>query len=268
MTAESVFFISGAASGIGAATVDLVTSKGHRVAVCDINLPAAVELCDRIGPAAKPIELDVRKPDSWQRALDEAWSTFGGVDVLVNNAGLIHTGWVIDQSVDECRHMVEVNLLGVINGAQAITPRFISQGHGHIVTVGSLAAFVPLPGQTVYAATKHAVRAFHHGFAIEQQESPIDFTLVCPGPVDTPMLRKQLSDDAAALTFSDPAIAPQTVARAILDAAERKPREILIPAATGAALRVLGTYPGIVARMVRRAQARGRAVMEKKRRGA
>ena len=200
-------------------------------------------------------------PASWERALDEVWGRFGGADVLVNNAGLTYTGWVQDQRLHRLEHMLEVNLLGVVKGVRAVTPRFVAQGHGHIVNLGSIAGFVPLPGQTFYAATKHAVRAFHHGVALELRDTPVTLTLVCPGAVDTPMLRQQIDDDAAALSFADAPLTPQQVAEAVYRAAEKRPREILIPAARGEILRIAGVYPGLVARLVDRAVARGRRAM-------
>ncbi|MDP3940488.1 MAG: SDR family oxidoreductase [Deltaproteobacteria bacterium] len=263
LKAGSVFFITGAASGIGAATAELVASKGHRVAVCDLNLEAASVLAKRLGENAHPIAIEVREAGAWESALDEAWKRFGGIDVLVNNAGVIHTGWVREQPFDKLQHMIDVNLIGLMRGVLATVPRFQDQGHGHVINVGSLASFVPLPGQTVYAATKHAVRAFHHGFAMEQRDRRVTFTLVCPGVVDTPMLRQQYGIDASALSFSSPAMQPGEVAEAILRAARERPLEILIPAFQGAQLRLAGIFPRIVRLMKAGAEARGRKAMSK-----
>lgn len=116
MKPGSVFFITGAARGIGAATAELVVARGHRAVVGDVDAEAARDLCKRLGEMALAVHLDVRDVESWERSLDHAWQHFGGVDVLVNNAGLIHSGWVREQSRDEIEHMIDVNLLGPING--------------------------------------------------------------------------------------------------------------------------------------------------------
>jgi NADP-dependent 3-hydroxy acid dehydrogenase YdfG len=214
----SVFFITGAASGIGAATAELATSLGHRVAACDLNLEAASALARRLGENTLPIPLEVRESESWERALDAAWAWSGGVDVLVNNAGVIHTGWVREQPFGDLQHMVD-------------------------------------------AATKHAVRAFHHGYAMEERDSRIAYTLVCPGVVDTPMLHQQVGIDASAISFSVPAMKAGRIAAAVLRAAEKRPLEILIPAFEGERLRLAGIFPRLVRWMAPVAEKKGRRAM-------
>jgi NADP-dependent 3-hydroxy acid dehydrogenase YdfG len=265
---ESVFLITGAASGVGAATTRLAVSRGHRVAACDVNRDGLAALCTPLGANAQAIDLDVRDPEDWGRALDAVWQRFGRLDVLVNNAGLVHVGFMHEVPLEKLRHMVDVNVLGVIYGVRLSVPRFLKQGHGHIVNVASLASFVPLPGQATYAGTKHAVRAFNHGVALELRDTPITLTLICPAAIDTPMLRQQISSDAAALSFADKSLTAEQVAEAVLRGARDKPREILLPAARGELLRVAGVFPGVVARMVRGAEARGRRVLMRLRQGS
>ncbi len=259
------FMLTGGASGIGAATAELLVARGHRVAVCDVNREATLNLCAKLGERAHPLYLDVRQYTEWERALNETWNELGGVDVLINNAGLVHTGLSHEVPLEKLSHMVDVNLVGVINGVHSAVPRFLEQGYGHVINTASLASFIPLPGTAVYAATKHAVRAFTHGCAIELGDTPVKFTLVCPGAVETPMLAKQVDDDAAALSFSDKPLAPQSVAQAILKAAEEQPREILVPPVRGNLLRLAGAFPGIVNRMFPAAQRRGRAELARRR---
>ncbi len=257
MKTESVFFVSGAANGIGARTCELIVEAGHRVVVSDVDEDAANTLRDRLGEAAIAVALDVREPEAWRQAMDKAWGRFGGVDVLVNNAGLIHGGWVGEHSAEQIDHMIQVNLVGVINGVRAALPRLEAQGHGHIITIASLVAFMPLKGQVVYSATKHAVRAFHHGVAQEAADGPVTFSLVCPGAVDTDMLRRQIDKDSNAIAFADTLLTPEQVAEAIYRAARDKPRELLIPRWQGAALRVVGANSGLVANLVTIAEKRG-----------
>lgn len=211
------------------------------------------------------MQLDVRDPAAWERVLDETWEKLGGVDVLVNNAGLIHTGWVNEQPFDQFQHMIDVNFYGVVHGCRAAVPRMIAQGRGHIVNLGSLAAYTTLPGQTVYSASKHAVRAFNHGYALELRDTPITFTLICPAAVNTPMWQKQIHDDAAALSFADAILEPEQVAEAILRAATKRPREIMIPAFKGGSLKVFGNFPGFMARMLAMAEKTGRKKMQRMR---
>lgn len=268
MKPNSIFFITGGAHGIGAATAELAVARGHAVLVCDVDREAAASLCKRLGERSHAIHLDVRDPESWERSLDEAWERFSAVDVLVNNAGLIHSGWLRDQSLEQIEHMVDVNLLGLIKGVRAALPRLAAQGHGHVVNVASLASFAPLKGQTVYAATKHAARAFHHGVALESEDLPVTFSLVCPGAVDTGMLRHQISHDSNAVSFASRALTPQQVARAIYRAAEKRPSEILLPRLQGNALRFAGVLPSLVGLIARQAERQGLRALARLRRSS
>jgi NADP-dependent 3-hydroxy acid dehydrogenase YdfG len=256
-----VFFVTGAAHGIGGAFARLAASRGARVAVCDVDLDGAKAVCSEIGEAAAPIALDVRDPAAWERALDEAAARFGRIDVLVNNAGLIHGGAVLEQSLGEIRHMLEVNLLGLLHGLRAGVPRLQAQGAGHVVDVGSYASYFPLKGQAVYSATKHAVRALHHAFAMEQEGGPVTFTLVCPTAVDTGMLRQQIGRDSNAVAFASRPVTAERVARAIWRAAERRPLEILVPAPGGLAARVVGIFPALLRLVTRFAERAGRRAL-------
>ncbi|MCG8425288.1 MAG: SDR family NAD(P)-dependent oxidoreductase [Proteobacteria bacterium] len=266
MKLNSVFFITGGGNGIGARLAELVIDHGHRVVVADIDETAATERCRALGRRALPVLLDVRSVKGWASALDQAWARFGAVDTLVNNAGLLHTGWVRDQTPEQIEHMIAVNLLGLINGVSAVVPRFNAQKHGHVINVASLAAFVPLKGQTVYSATKHAVRAFHHGVALEHEDDPIDFTLICPGAVETGMLRKQIGQDSNAVAFSDPALSPEQVARAIYSAARTRRAEVVLPRLQGSAARLIGVLPRMLRAATRRAEKKGLEVLARRRR--
>ena len=160
-----VLFITGAARGIGAATAKEAVGRGYRVVLADIDGDGTRALAQSLGGAAYGLALDVRDPAQWQQVLDQAWQHFGRVDVLINNAGVVHTGYVLDVPFEQHRHTVEVNYLGNIAGVLATLPRFIAQGHGHLITICSLTTYMPFPSLASYAGTKHALRGFHHSLA-------------------------------------------------------------------------------------------------------
>ena len=259
----SVFAVTGAAHGIGARTAALVVARGHRAALCDVDTEAADSLAARLGPSAHAVPLDVRDPDAWAKALDAVFARFGGLDVLVQNAGLLHGGRLLEQSPEQLRHMADVNLFGVAHGLRAAVPRLRDQGHGHVVTVASLAAYVPLKGQAFYSATKHAVRALHHAFALEQAGGPVTFTLVCPANVDTALWQQQVVSDANAMSFVKPPLSPERVAEAIWRAAERRPRELLVPFGDGLGAKLMGAFPGLLAFATPRIVRSGLAKLER-----
>jgi NADP-dependent 3-hydroxy acid dehydrogenase YdfG len=265
MRPDAVFFVTGAAHGIGAAFARLAIGRGAQLALADVDEASARALAGTLGVGAHAVALDVRDEGAWERALDEAWTRFGRVDVVVNNAGLLHGGNLLEQSAAQLRHMLDVNLLGVAYGLRAAVPRLARQGGGHIVDVASLAAYVPLKGQAFYSATKHAVRALHHAFALEQAGGPVSFTLVCPGAVDTAMLRQQVGADSNAVAFAGRALTAERVAEGLWRAAERRPRELLLPAAGGLGARLLGVCPALLARVTPRVERVGLAALRRRR---
>ena len=182
--------ITGAASGIGAATAREAARRGYDVVLADIDLPAALALADELGQRA--IGLDIRDETGWRRAFDA-----NSIDVLINNAGIIHTGYARDLTVEQHRDVIEVNLLGTITGVLAALAHMTARGRGHIVNVCSMTSFLPLSGYATYGATKHGIRAFHHSIALEERGGPVTFSIVHPPSTRTPMLEREMADPSA-----------------------------------------------------------------------
>lgn len=233
--------ITGAASGIGAAAAKEAVARGHRVAVCDINLTAAQALCADLGPDALAVRLDVRSAEEWKRVWDAVRERFGAIDVLVNNAGIIHTGFARDLSLAQHRDMVDVNYFGVLNGVMTALPAMREQGHGQIINVCSMTSFLPLTGYSTYGATKHAIRAFHHALVMEERDSPIRFSIIHPPSVQTPMLEQEMADASAVLAFAEKATAPEVLGRSINDAIDTSPVEVVFPPLGGRVQRLAGS---------------------------
>ena len=251
---SQVLFITGAASGIGAATARRAAELGDRVVLADVNLDGARAVADGIGEAALPMALDITQAGQWDKALDQAWAHFGKVDVLVNNAAIVHTGRVENIALAQHRQTVEVNFIGPVTGMLAILPRFKAQGHGQFVTVCSMTAFLPFPGLASYAAAKHALRAFHHAFAIEQRDAPFSFTIIHPTSTETPMLDQEAASDEAPLCFSSPSVSAEYVAGVVVDAMDRKALEIFMPPERARTVRLLGTNPRSLKKLVIRGE--------------
>jgi NAD(P)-dependent dehydrogenase (short-subunit alcohol dehydrogenase family) len=266
LRSDPAFFVTGGAHGIGAAFVRLAVARGARVAIGDVDVVAAQALAAACGERVVAIGLDVRDEGAWARALDEASARFGRLDVLVNNAGLLHSGTLVEQLPAQLQHMLDVNVLGVAYGLRAYVPRATAWGGGHVVDVASLASYVPLPGQAFYSATKHAVRALHVAFAMES-DGPVTFTLVCPGAVETRMLRQQIPTDSNAVAFADRVLRPEQVAEAIWRGATHRPREILLPRLGGLGGKWIGVFPGVLALVMRRMRRKGLRALRARRRG-
>ncbi len=255
---SKVYLIPGAASGIGAATSRLAVSLGCRVAIADINDAGAKALAVELGPRAFPIHLDICSGQEWERALDDVVAFFGRIDVLVNNAAIVHTGYARDVSVERHGDTVATNFMGPLTGMLAALPRFKQQGFGHLVTICSATAFLPFPGIASYAAAKHALRAFHHGLALEERGSPVAFTIVHPSSTETPMLDKEAEDDALSIAFAGPSFTPEHVAEVIMKAIKSKSVEVFIPPERGRIIRAVGVNPRSLKKLVERNEIIGR----------
>ena len=182
---SKVFLITGSASGIGAATARLAVSQGHRVVVADINVRGAKAVAGELGDNAIAMKLDIRSSKQWEAALDQTYAHFGKLDVLVNNAAVVHTGKVQDVPLVLHEQTMLVNSIGPLIGMMAVLPRFRKARAGHIATVCSMTAFLPFPGIATYAASKHALRAIHFGVAMEERQEPISFTIIHPSSTET-----------------------------------------------------------------------------------
>lgn len=263
-----IILITGAAGGIGAALARQLAARGDSLALADLDHACVTRLATELGPKTLPIALDVRSPEQWQQALDLAWQHFGHVDVLVNNAGFLSTGYARNVTLDQHRLQLEVNVMGPITGMLAALPRFRQQGHGHLVTTGSMSSFVPHPGLASYAASKHALRAFHHSLALEERDGPVRFTIVHPAAIETPMLKRvaQMTDDSAAVSFAERTYSADQVARLFVRAIDTQPLEVVMPAGFGHFMRLGAAMPGLVRRLIIQAEKKGSKILAQRRR--
>lgn len=244
-----VFVVTGSASGIGRQLVDDLVARDQRVLATDINIDALSERGwseDRVVVR----RLDVREPHAWREVLGEVVSTFGRLDVVINNAGVVLPGSFHEIEPDEVHRHIDVNAKGVIFGTQAAARIMIGQRRGHIINIGSFAALAPIPGIAVYSASKYAVRAYSLAVAQELRPYGVYVTLVCPESVLTPMLEAEKEYDAASAAFSATRLLTAgEVASLILGRVlRRRPLEAYIPRHRGRLLRLLDLWPRIALR--------------------
>ena len=155
---------------------------------------------------------------------------------------------MIPGAIDTCpaediTRQLDTNLGGTINVTRAFVPLFKRQGSGHLVLIASLAGIVPLPGESIYAASKFAVRGFAHSIAHELRGTGVAVTVVCPDSTRTGMLDIEAADPGSSLSFSSPAMEPEQVARAILGALKAPRLEVTVPGLRGRLIRWLGAMP-------------------------
>jgi 2-keto-3-deoxy-L-fuconate dehydrogenase len=177
--------VTGGGSGIGLATARLLATRGASVAAIDLDPDAAAG-------SALPVVADVTDEDSLQAAVAAVVERFGGLDVLVNNAGIGATGTVEDNPYEEWRRVLDVNLLGMVRASRAALPHLRRSAAAAIVNTCSIAAVAGLPQRALYSATKGAVLALTLAMAADHVDEGIRVNCVVPGTADTPWVRRLL----------------------------------------------------------------------------
>jgi NADP-dependent 3-hydroxy acid dehydrogenase YdfG len=215
-----VVAVTGASSGIGEATALLLAERGAKLVLGARNpdgLDAVAARLTATGCDAIAKVTDVSRREDLTEFVALAAETYGQLDVLVSNAGIMPVSQFDELRVDDWEAMVDVNLKGVLFGIAAALPVFRRQGFGHFVNIASTAAFRVTPGQSVYAGTKMAVRAISEGLRQEAGEN-LRVTIVSPGMTST-NFAESITDEAARAELErrrdDIAMPANAVARAI-----------------------------------------------------
>ena len=199
-----VALISGGARGQGAAEARLFAEEGAKVVIGDIldeeGARVAAEIAEAGGDAFF-VHLDVTSEEDWRRAIEGAVSSFGKLNVLVNNAGIWRRGRVEDTTAEEWDLVLDVNAKGVFLGTKLAIPEMRKARGGSIINISSTAGLVGSPRSTAYSASKGAVRLFTKATAVQYGKESIRANSIHPGPIDTPM-GDQVWPDADSRTAS------------------------------------------------------------------
>jgi NADP-dependent 3-hydroxy acid dehydrogenase YdfG len=225
---DTVVAITGASSGIGAATATLLAGRGAKVVLGARRTERLEALAARIVGAGGEVayqQTDVTRRRDLNDLVALACQRFGKLDVLVNNAGVMPISPLDELRVDDWEAMIDINVKGVLYGIAAALPVFREQGFGHFINTASTAAFRVTPSQSVYAGTKLAVRAISEGLRQEAGDN-LRVTIISPGMTSTafadsitdPTVRAELETRRDAI-----AMPPDAIARAVAFAIEQPP---------------------------------------------
>ena len=184
-----VALVTGAAlnRGQGACEARLFAAEGATVVLTDVRPEAGRETAARIGERAAYLDLDVTDAAAWEAVVGEVLERHGRIDALVNNAGVWHTGGLLETSPEDYRRVVEINQTGVFLGMRAVAPAMKAQGGGSIVNISSAAGLRGDPNIHAYVASKWAVRGMTKAAALELAPFAIRVNSVHPGLIQTPM---------------------------------------------------------------------------------
>ncbi|MDQ3780429.1 MAG: SDR family oxidoreductase [Chloroflexota bacterium] len=230
--ADQVMVITGASSGIGLVTARMAAERGAKLVLAarsEVALRQLTEEIERGGGQAVFVVADVGEREQVRAIAQAADDAFGGFDTWVNNAGISIYGTLEVVPIDEMRLLFETNLWGVVYGSLEAAAHLKERG-GALINVGSALSNRAVPLQGIYAASKHAVKGFTDALRmeLEKEGAPVSVTLIKPGPIDTPFTLHAKNYMEAEPKHVPPVYAPETVARAILHAAETPVRDIFV----------------------------------------
>ena len=235
--AGKVVAITGGARGIGKATATALVRRGSRVAIGDLDLALAEQTANELGGGVVAYELDVTDRSSFERYLDEAEKQLGPIDVLINNAGIMPIGPLVEESDEVAKVMIDINLHGVLFGTKLAMARMVPRGSGHIVNIASQAGKAGLPGGATYCATKHAVVGLSEATRAELRDTGVEVSCVMPAVVNTEL------GDGLPETRGVKKLEPEEVAEAIVEAIETNRFDVWVPSSSAGIAVVMNMLP-------------------------
>jgi NADP-dependent 3-hydroxy acid dehydrogenase YdfG len=220
---NKVVIVTGASSGIGEATVKMLVNQGAKVVFGARRLEKLEAIANQLPTEQIAYQtVDVTDHQQVQDLVDLAVKKFGQVDAFFNNAGIMPIAPLADDHRDEWQQMLDINIMGVLNGISAVLPVMHKQGHGHILVTSSLAGYQAFPDFAVYSGTKFAVRAILDSLRQEENKNHIKTTVIAPGAVKTELYRS-ISDPKVAQGLiedwnksDDSALIPDDIASAVV----------------------------------------------------
>jgi 3alpha(or 20beta)-hydroxysteroid dehydrogenase len=184
---DKVAIVTGAASGIGAATAELFASEGAKVVLCDVQHELGKTVAARIGGDAIFRALDIRDDSGWAALVAELRDRLGRIDILINNAAIAGAWPIEEMDIDRARAIVDTNVFGALLGAKNVVPAMRAARKGVIVNLSSLTGVIGMNGLSAYSASKWAVRGLTRSLSLELGPVGIRVCALIPGGVNTPM---------------------------------------------------------------------------------
>jgi NAD(P)-dependent dehydrogenase (short-subunit alcohol dehydrogenase family) len=197
--------VTGAGSGIGRAIALRMASEGARVALADVDEDAAAGVAEEIDGDTLVHRMDVTSAEDFEALVDRVVSEWGGLDVIVNNAGVGIASTVVDATEEDYDKMMDVCVRGTFLGMKYAVPAIRDSGGGSVINMSSIAALVGLNDRAIYCAAKGAILAMTRAAAIDHIEEGVRVNCIAPGTVDTPWISRITS------TYDDPEEARATM---------------------------------------------------------
>ena len=196
--------VTGAASGIGRAIASELASAGARVVVADLDQGEGAAFANSIGGIFQ--RADVSSRDDCRTLVDRAVRANGGVDILVNNAGLQHVAPIEEFPEERWEYLIRVMLLGAFYLTKYAIPHMYERGWGRVINISSVHGLVASPYKSAYVAAKHGLNGLTKAIALEAAEKGVTVNAICPSYVRTPLVDKQIADQARVHGISEDAV--------------------------------------------------------------
>lgn len=226
---NKVVVVTGASSGIGEEIAREAHGLGAKVVLIARNGEVLLQLSRELGRCCYAYPLDVTNEAEVEKTFARIYEEVGFIDVLVNNAGMGLFKTFQETSLKEVDTMFQVNVYGVIHCTQAVLSAMLEKGVGHIIQVGSMAGKIATPKSSIYAATKHALLGFSNALRMELEGTGIVVTVVNPGPVKTPFLKKADESGNYEKNAGNYMLTSKEVAKKVIGIMGKKEREVNIP---------------------------------------
>lgn len=244
-------WVTGASSGIGEALVPTLLERGARVVVSARSEAKLAALVERYGSErVAAVTVDLMQAESLEGVFAEAEAAFGGVDVLINNAGRSQRALALDTDMNEVRDLMELNFMAPVALSTLAAPAMVGRGVGSIVVVSSVAGYVATPLRSTYNASKFAVRGWFDALRAELHGSGVEVCIVIPGYVRTNIARAAVAGHGKSHEGADAGvdggISPEQCAKQIVRAIERGKAEVVIGGKETLAVPLARFAPGIV----------------------
>lgn len=218
---NKVIIITGASSGIGEETARTLAQNGAKVVLSARREERLKKLADEIGENAVYLASDVSKAEDMGALVKLAKDSFGKVDAVFANAGVMPGGNMSELEVKDWMSMVNINIVGVLNTMAAVLPEFIAQKSGHIIVTSSIAGTKSVPGNAVYSGTKHFVRAMLDSLRTESvtEHTNIRTTIIYPGAIKTELLNTIAPSETKSMVeefYKNVGLTPDAIAGSVL----------------------------------------------------
>ncbi|MBY1953867.1 3-hydroxybutyrate dehydrogenase [Clostridioides difficile] len=197
MVKDKVVFVTGAASGIGKQIAESFLKNGAKVMFSDINQEAlnnTITELQKKGYDCMSVKCDVTKEEEINHAIDKTVEKYGRLDILINNAGLQHVSMIEDFPTDKFEFMIKIMLTAPFIATKKAFPIMKKQGFGRIINMASINGVIGFAGKAAYNSAKHGLIGLTKVAALEATDSGITVNALCPGYVDTPLVRGQFND--------------------------------------------------------------------------